>query len=249
MRSLLEELEANFRNFSTTWNNDLRRNTDALAQHSQDYLASYQQLVSLQAWRTTVLEQCIPPESLEFFLEAQNDALTSHIQASIGSWRTALKSLRSCIENALFTLYYMDHPVELTLWQTGKHKMGFAEIIKYLDHHPKLDGTASALSGREILKKEYETLSKAVHGSARSFRMTEDGKAVNLWSTEKRRLSQWRSRENSVLKGLNLLYLTFFREELKGAKQAHLRAVLGFCIPQSKDREIQQAYGVRIKRT
>ena len=62
-----------------------------------------------------VLEPRMTADSLAFFLEAQNDALVSHVFGNLGSWRSALKALRSCIENVAFCLYYKDHPVELHL--------------------------------------------------------------------------------------------------------------------------------------
>lgn len=249
MTSLEKEIKENFSNFCHAWRTELESNLTELKKNDTDYLESYQRLVSLQTWRTTILEHRLPPDSLNFFLEAQNDALTSHIQASIGSWRVALKALRSCIENAIVTLYYMDHPVELALWHKGRHKLGFTEALKYLQQHPHLDGVQKNLSGLETLKKEYETLSRAVHGSARAFRMTEDGKAVNLWNTDNKKLSQWKTRERHVIAGINLLYLSFFRDALTGTQLPNLRSAISFSIQESKDIDIRSAYGIRIKRS
>ena len=105
-----------------------------LAKDNSIYLNSYR-IASLQAWRTH-LESRITEGSLAFFLEAQNDALTSHVFASLGSWRSALKALRSCIDNVLFCVYYKDHSVELDLWHSGKHKPSFNELFNYMENHP-----------------------------------------------------------------------------------------------------------------
>ena len=115
MSLLLKETETNFKNFDTAWRADMARVATELAKKDTIFLTSYRRIVSLQAWRT-FLELRISADSLAFFLEAQNDALTSHVFASLGSWRSALKALRSCIENVAFCLYYKDHPVEFRLW-------------------------------------------------------------------------------------------------------------------------------------
>src|SRR5580700_8104765 len=115
MSLMLKETEANFGAFDISWQKDMAVVSAELAKDQALYLASYRRLVSLQAWRAHV-ETRISEGSLAFFLEAQNDALTSHVFGRLGSWRSALKALRGCIDNVLFCVYYKDHPVELELW-------------------------------------------------------------------------------------------------------------------------------------
>jgi hypothetical protein len=143
----------------------------------------------------------------------------------------------------------MDHPVELLLWQQGNYKIGFTELIKYIDCHPKLVGKKPGITGIEFLKSEYRTLSKAVHASAHSFRMTKDGKIINLWSSEAAQLNQWRARQSLVMLGLNLLLLTLFAEHLEGARQLTLRKSLSLSIPAKYDALIRKDLNITIKRS
>ena len=206
---------------------------DLLRAEENIFHESYQRIVSLQAWRANVVESVMSAESAAFFLEAQNDALISHVLAQMGSWRSALKSLRSCIENVLFTLYYMDHPVELILWQQGKIRHTFNEMHRYFLAHPRVTSASKRATGLEILQKEYSLLSRAVHASARTFRMTQDVQATQLWSPEKTRIGSWRTRESLVLQGLNLLMMVLFRDSLTGSKLVGLRRAISLAIPPS----------------
>lgn len=239
MKDLRGEIDANFERFSAAWPNELTAVRTVLGQHLERYKVSYQKLVSLQAWRTTLLDTLMSKESLAFFLEAQNDALVSHVMAELGSWRVALQSLRSTIENVLSALYYMDHPVELQLWQLGQHKLGFSALADYLEHHPKFMGLSLGDTGLEQLRNEYATLSKAVHGSAMSFRMTVDGETTQLWSHDTARLGAWATRESATLLALNLLLVTMFRDRLAGTALPGLRKAVSLAVPTSKHARIK----------
>src|SRR5204862_7086402 len=140
----------------------------ALDAHRDAFLSSYSRIASMNAWRSDMLETIVSASSLEFFAEALNDVLISHVFARFGSWRSALMSLRSCIENTCYCLYYKDHPVELRLWESGKHRPPFAEIHGYLASHPDIEPLGSSpVTGLANLKSEYGTLSRAVHASAK----------------------------------------------------------------------------------
>jgi hypothetical protein len=216
-----------------------------LAKQQPKFLDSYRRMVSLQAWRA-FLETRISDASLSFFLEAQNDALTSHVFANLGSWRSALKSLRSSIENVMFSLYYKDHPVEFTLWEMGQHKPPIADFISYLERHPQRVKEAS-VDPIPHIQAEYSTLSKAVHASAKSFRMTKDIKTTLLWSPTLASFGQWQTREMTVLLNLNLLLLVHFRAELGGAAGAPLREAVSLAIAAAKFSDIKTHLGVALR--
>ena len=73
----------------------------------------------------------------------------------MGSWRAALQSLRSTIDNVLFCLFYKDHPVELRLWGQGKDKRSFSELFGYLKKHPEMNGLPQSVVGVFDLEREY----------------------------------------------------------------------------------------------
>jgi hypothetical protein len=234
---MLKEIDANFEVFDKAWQAEMIKVATELQGDVATYSASYRRLVSLQAWRTHLASR-ISEESLSFFLEAQNDALTSHVFARLGSWRSALKALRSCIENVCFCLYYKDHPIELTLWRSGQHKPTFNELFIYFEQHPERVKQPS-VDAMPLIRKEYPTLSLAVHASAKHFRMTEDIQSTLLWSAAKDRKGKWQTREREVIMALNLLLLALFRKDLTGASLVGLREAIGLAIPPSRYKDIK----------
>ena len=173
-----------------------------------------------------MVEAHVPAGCVGFYAEAQNDALISHVQASLGSWRVALKALRSCIENALLCLYYKDHLVEHKLWETRQFRISISAAIKYYREHPLLRDMQEGTTGIGIINQEYAKLSRAVHASSQDFRMTEGGKGMSLWKTDAAHESRWETHEKKTLLGLNLLMLTLFHEHLQGASLSSVRESL-----------------------
>jgi hypothetical protein len=246
--TLKEEIANSFAIFQEDWQKELAGRISDLPNHSECLGESYRRLTTLQAWRANIIATTLSEGSFAFFAEAQNDALISHVQASLGSWRVALKSLRSCIENMLMCLYYKDHSVELRRWEKGEFRLGVAAAISYFESHPTLKGVPCGLTGLEMLGKEYSDLSLAVHGSSKSFRMTDEGKAVALWKMDEKFLSIWSSHEKKTISAINLLLLAMFHEQLEGAKASALREALAFAISSKKDAEIKSILKVSIKR-
>jgi hypothetical protein len=132
MKQLAREIEGNFDSFRAAYRTSAESTAQSLQAHREHFLESYRRMTSLQAWRSELLENAISSDSLAFFLEAQNDALISHVLASFGEWRSSLKALRSCIENVMFAMYYKDHPVELQLWMDGRHHLNYSEMATLL---------------------------------------------------------------------------------------------------------------------
>jgi hypothetical protein len=185
-------------------------------------------------------------DSKAFFFEGQNDFLISHCLARCGSFRQALKALRSAIDNIYSALYYNDHPVELKKWELGRHKLGFTELQSYFESHPSVIGKNIALTGLDPIKAEYSTLSKAVHGSAKAFRMTQNLTEVRLWGDDMASVSKWATRERAVIVNLNLLLAHLFREKLQGAGYRNLREVVGLVIPKHQHAELKTSLGISL---
>ncbi len=246
MSDLDDEVESNFKSFSAAWLDSLQQSIKTLEAHPDKFLASYKTIASLNAWRENLIIQVVSEEASLFFLEAQNDALISHVLARMGSWRSALKALRSLVENVLHCLYYSDHPVELRQWLAGAHRLQFSELLSYFSAHPDLKDIPDDLSALVILKNEYGTLSRAVHGSAKGFRMTKGTDSTVLWSPDLPSLGAWKTREQSVLYALNLLLLGYFRTHLQGTSRPALRAAIALVISNSKYSAIHAKLGVHL---
>lgn len=245
MKLLEKELDQNWTTFFAGWTAQARKNWKEL-NHDKRFSASYRRLCAINAWKTSSAVRKLTPESVEFLHEAHNDVLVSHVAAGTGAWRLALQSLRSCIENVLCALYFTDHPVELKLWEIGQFRIGFSDLHTYFMKHPTLRGRSRDLCGLNTLKTEYSTLSKAVHASAREFRMTDKIPEVLLWSTEEKKIGIWSTRERKVVEALCLLLMTYFCEHLTGTKNTALRQMLFFALSSNKRELVKQQLHVSI---
>jgi hypothetical protein len=246
VKNLSREIDHNYKAFAAAWHSEMTRVYAAMETEDTRFLGCYKRLVSLQAWRTELLEALISEGALRFFLEAQNDGLVSLVLARLGSHRAALQSLRSCLENVLFATFYMDHPVELRLWEKGKHRLGFKELESYFQSHPDLIGVDLASQVFQELSTEYSTLSRAVHGSAVSFRMNAAETGTHLWSDERARIGKYATRQSHAIAAINLLLLLLFRSHLQGAARLNLRKVISYAIPQALHKKIKTASEVSL---
>lgn len=231
---LRAEIEENFNTFEAQWPKEQVAATTAIAPARNKFVASFVRISSIQAWRVTLLRDMLDEDSEAFFFEAQNDLLVSHCLARSGSFRQALKALRSAIDNVLFALYYKDHPVELKKWELGQHKLNFTEMHNYFIGHPALSGVSGSESGLDVLKTEFGTLSKAVHGSAKQFRMTDKLDEICLWDTDVASVGMWETREKAVILAMNYLLAHMFREQLTGAQRMGLRQAMGLVVPKTR---------------
>lgn len=237
--TLIKELTANFESFHTDWTAQAQSNWTTI--HPQKSLReSYFRICALNAIKEVLVVPHFSGESVPFFYEAHNDALVSHVNASTGSWRTALQSLRSCIENTLSSIYYRDHPIELALWSEGKFRIGFTELYTYALRHPILSKIDIRITGLDSLKSEYAILSKAVHASATSFRMTDNASSVLLWSTEQPKLGMWSTRERHVVEAICLIIISLHAAGLQGTKQTGLRQILYYAIGSAKRKLLKE---------
>lgn len=245
MKRFLEEVDANFLRFESNHRVERDRVEDDFKAEDEKFRLSYRRITSLQAWRTALLEGKLSRGSLAFFLEAQNDALVSHVLAREGAWRSALQGLRSMIENAISCLFYMDHPVEMRLWEDGKHRLGFSSALSYMEKHPDVQGFPKTVVGLDLLQREYGLLSRAVHASSSSFRMATDG-ATRLNSSARSSLGGWTTRQRHSLLGVNLMLLTLFRDDLAGSQLLGLRKAISLAIPNSRHAIIKRRLKVNL---
>jgi hypothetical protein len=233
MPALENELDANQSSFFVDWTQQASANWNAL-RALPVYKKSYRHIAGLQALKNSIVIPNYDPEAAAFFFEAHNDAVVSHVSASIGAWRSALQALRSCIENVLCAVYYKDHPIERQLWAQSKFVIGFTELLRYCEQHPMLASPGPGVNGLELLKKEYSVLSKAVHASATNFRMTDGAASVLLWSTDGVRASMWATREQRTIEGICLLLICLHSNEFQGARLMGIKEVMSLVISANK---------------
>jgi len=244
MTSLQAEIDSNSKTFAESWISQLESNIKSL-RPEPTFTESYRRISGLNSLKSSLVGPFFSKGSAAFYFEAHNDALVSHVSASFGSWRSALQALRSALENALCSLYYKDHPVELARWDAETFRIGFSEMVAYFERHPLIEDVERSIGGLQIVRKEYATLSKAVHGSAVDFRMTA-GENVLLWSPDKIRAKRWADRERRTIEGVALLFVCIFREHLTGAKLTPLRDMLAFMVHATRRKAVKEVLKVSI---
>lgn len=244
--SLQDEIVSNFDIFSAQWPVELTTAHKTLSSQATTFAQSYTRISSIQAWRTSVIFEKLSEEAEAFFFEAQNDFLVSHCLANCGSFRQGLKAIRGAIENIFFSLYYMDHPVELVKWTEGRHKLGFTEMCTYLEGHPLIYSQQLALAAIATIKDEYSTLSKAVHGSAKVFRMTKNLTEINLWRDDAAHVGKWATRERLVILNINVILIHIFRGDLLGASNRNLRETIGLVVPKALRDKIKTSLSINL---
>jgi len=228
--SLQNELRTNYRKFREASRTERNEVESKLEESQEIFLESYKFLASINSWRVLLLKPEISENAYNFFVEAHNDAVSSHAFAQMGSWRAALKFLRSCIENILACEYYKDHPVELSLWAEGRHRISFTDLTSYFQKHPDISSLEDDFASLGDIQKEYSTLSRAVHGSATSFRMTGGHQNTNLWISDKAKLGSWHTRERRTLTSLNFFLIALHQKELQGARLPGLRNAISLVL-------------------
>lgn len=106
--------------------------------------------------------------------------------AMVGQFKSACVLLRTCIESALYVLYFIDHPVEAYLWANHSKDMSFsstlAEVVnpQYFHaatgQHPPEGLTGNIFTN---LQASYRGLSERVHGKYAFLQLTSnDGQSL-----------------------------------------------------------------------
>lgn len=217
----------------------------ALSAFDSTYFQAYKHLISLNAWRQYLLQAVMPPGALGFFVEAHNDALVSLLLARSGMWRPSLQSLRSVVENILAALYYQDHRIECELWDKGRFRIGAADLFDYFESHPLIHKVSKDVSGLSVLESEYATLSRAVHGSSTSFRMTKAGDVPVVFASDKSLPGKWAANQRHVMLGVNLLLVALYSDRIAGAGHASIRTALSFVLTGKQQRsKIKKTWNV-----
>lgn len=234
MVKVINEIEANYIAFSQAVSDSIVSNIASL-KGSEKLAESYARIAAINAIKVDIVEPHFPKSAAHFFFEAHNDALLSHVNASFGSWRLALQTLRSFMENTMAAIFFLDHPVEFEKWSIGEFQLSPKQMREYIAEHPKLASLVKDLDLKAALDKEYGTLSKAVHASNSLFRMTAADGKVNIANPSTAELGKWSARERSTIDLCISVLVGILCDYLDGAKMQNLRTVLGVAV-QTKSR-------------
>ena len=104
------------------------------------------------------------------------------------------------------------------------------------------------LNSVAALKSHYSHLSNVVHASAKEFRMTNDLESSNLWKTSPDGIGKWSATQKNVLRDINYLLLSLFKNNVQGAGNKGLREALSIVFPAANDAVIKSRLGVAVVR-
>lgn len=209
---------------------------------------AYARLTCLQSLRAYLIADVTSEGSQGFFVEAQADGLTSLVLILTGAPRSALKSLRSLIENVIRSIYYADHPIEYRQWEDDNHRPTFKSLFDYLDAHPDLQGLNEKLQPQKTLHSNWKMLSQAVHSSAKAERMTGNTETIQIWKTTQAAVGKWATFQKAVIRDVCLLYFILYREKLKGGGFKPVRESATIALPKNLDLRIKEDLGIRLVR-
>lgn len=210
----------------------------------QRIIESYHRIASINALRVDIIEPYYPKEAYAFFVEAHNDLLISHTNAVFGSWRPALQSMRSFIENSLAAFFFKDHPIEYQKWAMGTYRIEPKDLREYATEHPKVASISKELDLKQKLDKEYSELSKAVHGQNIAFRMTASDGKVTLSKPEVAEFGKWWTRETNTIELISTILIAAESEKLEGAKHPVLRQELTRTVRPNTRAKLKEVLGV-----
>lgn len=245
MTKVPDEIKQNYQAFSTKLETSLVANLNAFRGNTK-LIESYYRIAAINAIKIDLIEPNFPEGAAHFFFEAHNDALLSHTNASFGSWRPALQSLRSFMENTLAALYYLDHPVEFEKWKAGIFYITPKDLREYAAEHPKVASLAKSINIKNLLDREYGTLSKAVHGSNVLFRMTTSDGKTNIGNANLADLAKWSTRERVSIDVCLTVVVGILHEYLDGAKMPNLRGAMRLALLPNSKSALKALYNVNI---
>jgi len=149
------------------------------------------------------------------------------MHAGDGVWRSSLQSLRSFVENATGALFYQEHSVEAKMFALGSHRLSWTETKAYFDAYPREAKLSLDRMMIDSLGREYAELSRAVHGSSESYRMTASQAFPKLCSSDTSLVGKWSARANACARAIHLLYCRQLAADLVGARLPALREDVG----------------------
>lgn len=203
----------------------------------------YLHALAFESWRQHVLETKLGP-GLPFWYEAQNDYLLALTHGGRGVWRSALQSLRSFVENAAGAIYYSEHPVEARRFAAQDFRLTWTETKEYLKSYPYSTPSAFRDSLWQVLGEEYGELSRAVHGSTDSFRMTAGQQYPSICSSSPQLVGAWATRMLAAARAVNLVLLQHYASDLEGARLPALREDVSKAVTSRDRTTVRQAVGI-----
>lgn len=149
---------------------------------------------------------------IEILNELHEDINSSFYLTLFGLYRSAHMHLRSCIELSMQYLYFLEHPVEYSLWKNGEFVIKHDRITDYLRSHPRIK-SPELNDLIDTITKLWKNHSKHIHGEAPIYFQSEK-ESRKTSSFQPKDFGIWKSNFLKTTYCINKLMLLFFKSEL-----------------------------------
>lgn len=178
---------------------------------------------SLIFWRFRL--QRIPQYGRPFLEEIASDALQVLPHALAGYVKTTHLLTRGIIENTLRYLYFIDHPIEYQLMNSGKKwYLEPRELFEYATGHPQLEHVETKFGALGKLKSLYSDLSGSIHG--RRVEDLEMRVALNKIVFEQKALDQHVGFVERCAEAVNFVLYAFHVQKVRAFQAEDRRIIL-----------------------
>lgn len=194
-----------FSDFENFWKSSINNISD------DDLTEVYTRTLVFKNWKACF--HSIAIEQLDSIVdELFEDINSACYLAFLGQYRTAFMHMRSSIELALQTLYFLHHPIEYELWSRGKFVIKFNILSEYFLSHPYLSKHSNIKSLITEIFKSWKQYSKHIHAeSPKFFQCEKDIRKTNAFSRGD--FEVWKNQYIKNIYLINKLYLLFFKDE------------------------------------
>jgi len=166
---------------------------------------------SLAIWEHYLTD--IPERGKIFLIEVRSDALQSFISALTGLYKSTYLLLRGVIENFLRYVYFIDHPVEYSLFSTRGKYLTFQFLADYMKEHPYIGENIRKVKLIDHLYSKYDIFSKIIH--ATKIENMQSVYVLSLIKRDNKKFSRYVAELREVCQYLNLAFCLFHRKELE----------------------------------
>jgi hypothetical protein len=212
-----EDLPLYLNDFNEFWNQSIASCND------DNLIDVYHATLIFRNWKFGLVD--ITGNSvIEILNELHEDINSSFYQTLLGLYRSAHMHQRSCIELSMQYIYFLEHPVEYSLWKTGDFVIKHDKITEYLKKHPK-QKSVDTNKLVDNITKHWKLLSKHIHGEAPIYFQSE--KASHKTNTFKSQdFGIWKTNFLKTTYYINKLLLLFFKDDLTRIPQQNKNVLL-----------------------
>ncbi|CAN5512434.1 hypothetical protein BH11ARM1_BH11ARM1_02050 [soil metagenome] len=190
----------------------------------------YKYISTLNGLGCAIQDAGFSSESRILAKECQADLLSSLLNICCGYKRQAYIALRCALEDAVFFLYFMDHPHEFELWKAHAFQPKVKESISKLRLYNSTLSVAPLNFWLDSLTTQYESLCSSVHPTM-GYINSDLGQPIQVQVDTSGEVVQWAESARIIARSfIALLYARFYLTAFEGGKHLPLKQQISSCL-------------------